>query len=303
MSSRSSSSREHWAWLYKIAVDIPKSPSPKTQRAYEEFFRALRVVLPDEKERALYRKITTHGPFKLTGETFSKGPEAALEFVVDVHNGILLSQGKKPSYDAQKLWKSLKLTRSSRDGNTDTFNDDVEDLFSVQIKDEKQLNSLSKNGKLIVVLYDTPHFLRLFPRPDKAATKTMAEIKARYPVTTAIAAGDISYRYYWKWKQRVSKFPFWRVFKDGKIVTESSDGDDIRRFLKQRAMKGQQMQYMMHNMASPKKRSPSRPAVGPSAANGLAYGLTKGVGETLGRAAVPHYGLAKTLAKAYFMPK
>jgi len=274
-----------WEWLYKIAADLPETPGPKTQRIYTEFYRGLRTVIPDEHERRAYKRITSAGPFKLTGDTFAKGPLQALQWITDVHNGVLLSLGRAPTVNYQNQWKKLKYARSTRSNTNENAN---ENLNSTVLKNHAHLEKLVRSGPLTVVLFDSPHFLYLIPRRNTKAHARLAEFKARFPgVVTAVVPGTLSFGYYFakpftnEWTLRVSKFPWFRVYKDGKVITESGDAEDVRRFLKQRQMRDQPVQYVSQN--SGYRKTPKGP---PGVGRTFAHGVAKGFGQSVGRGGV-----------------
>ena len=283
-------STNYWNFLYRIAADIPKSPGSKTVRTYFEFFKSLAIVLPNKEERTAYKKIVGSGPFKLTSSVFSDGPEKAVEWVVDVHNGILMTLGKQPNEDARELWKLLKYTRSERNAlNMGLEND--ENLELKTISSTSQLTNHTNSERLTIVMFDTPHFLLLIPRPDKRAGMDVAQIKARFGVESVVVPGYLSFRWFFAkpftsgWKFRVTKFPWFRLYKNGKIIAESKDVDDIKRYLKQRAMRNAPITYTSHNNNRKKTPISKVPGIGAS----IAHGLAEGAGRTLGHEASKAY--------------
>lgn len=271
---------DHWPFLYRVAADIPKAPGPKLTHVYYDFFKSLKTVLPYKDERAAYRKITGNGPFKLASTLFSAGPEKALEWIVDVRNGILMTLGKDPKEDASQLWKLLKYTRSERTALNAIEND--ENLELKTITTTNQLKSYTNADRLTVVMFDKPHYLLLIPNPDKRSTMDVAQIKARFGVGGVIVPGRLSFRWFFakpfssSWKFRVTKFPWFRLYKNGKVIAESKDVEDIKRYLKQRAMRNAPITWTSHN--NNRKKTPRQKGIGNAAASGFAHGLAEQVG-------------------------
>lgn len=271
----------YWTFLYSVVADIPKSAGAKTTRIYYDFFKALSTVLPDKDERLAYRKLIKSGPFKLTSSVFAEGPEKALEWIVDVRNGILLSMGRDPQDDARSVWKLLKYKRSARNANDN--NDDDENLESKTIRTSKALSEYTNSGKLTLVMFDTPHFLLLVPRPNKRGLMNVAQMKARFDVDTVVVPGYLSYRWFFAkpfsstWKFRVTKFPWYRLYKNGKVIAESKDADDIKRYLKQRAMRNVPVAWTSHDNNRPRTPKKNGPSLVSTMAHGMAYGVGKRV--------------------------
>jgi hypothetical protein len=266
----------HWEFIYKIAVDIPQNPGEKTTRTYYDFFKSLATVLPDRDERLTYRKLTKEGPFKLASSTFAAGPEKTLQWIVDIRNGILITLGRPTADDAASLWKTLKYSRSTRNALNNVSNE--EDLGLTKIVSiahfEKHINS----GRLTLVMFDKMHFLLLFPNRDTAGATDAVQIKARFGIDAAIVPGNLSYRWYFSKPftgARVSKFPWFRLYKDGKMILESKDAEDIKRFLKQRAMRNAPVTWVSQN--NNRRRSPRVARDGVMA--GMAYGLAQNIGK------------------------
>lgn len=286
-----------WPWLYSVAADIPARPSPKTVRTYYDFFKSLSTIITDEKERAAYKKIIAKGPFKLTSSTLAAGPESSLQWAIDVHNGVLISLGGKPTANFASVWGKLKYARSSRGNGNDDDDDDEERLHYARVTTSAHLNSVTRSGKLVVVLFDRPHFVLLIPRPDTRARLNLSQWKARFDIDTAVVPGNISYRWYFTWpfsSQRVTKFPWYRVYKSGKMIMETADPDDVRRYLKQRAMRNAPVSWVSQNSAR-KKTPPRGPGVGVTFAHSLARGVGHGLGNAAGRAVVPPRGIVGSL--------
>lgn len=244
-----------WKYLYTIAADIPERPTPKIVRVYYDFFKTLSTVIPDADDRRAYRKITSSGPFKIQSKIFESGPEKALQWVIDVRQGMLLSQGKPmDTVNALNIWKNLKYTRSNRNPQSPVPGND-ESLNVPQLKSTQNLDKVTRSGKVVVVLFDKPHYLLVIPgRSDKQARLDLAAMKARFGVDALWIPGNLSYRWWFSlpqstsWKERTAwKFPLFRVYKDGKIIVESNDSDDIKRYLNQRAMKNAPPQYISYN--------------------------------------------------------
>lgn len=278
----------HWEFIYKIAVDIPQQPGEKTTRTYYEFFKSLMTVLPDREERIAYRKLTKEGPFKLTSTIFAAGPEKALEWAVDIRNGILLTLGKPTVDDAASLWKTLKYTRSTRNALNNVGND--ENLALTKITSVAHFDKHINSGRLTLVMFDKMHFLLLFPNRDVDGATDAVQIKARFGIDAAIVPGNLSYRWYFSRPftgARVSKFPWFRLYKDGKMILESKDAEDIKRYLKQRAMRNAPVSWVSQN--NNRRRTPRKPMQ-----NGLAGGFTYGLAHNIGR------GIARKATKLVF---
>ena len=272
----------HWDFIYKVAADIPQSPGDKTTRTYYDFFKSLMTVLPDREERLAYRKITKDGPFKLTSTIFAGGPEKSLEWVVDIHNGILLSLGKPTVDDATSLWKTLKYTRSTRNALNNSIND--ENLSLTMITSTQHFQRHINSGRLTLVMFDKPHFLLLFPMRNTTAASDAVQLKARFGIDAAIVPGNLSYRW-WFTKPfsaaRVSKFPWFRLYKDGKMILESKDSEDIKRYLKQRSMRNAPVSWISQN--NNRHRTPKKPNH-TGIIGGLAYGIGREVASKATRA-------------------
>ena len=118
----------------------------------------------------------------------------ALEWIVDVHNGILIMLGKEPQDNATEIWKLLKYTRSKRNALNEYENS--ENLTLKTIVSEKHFRTYTNSDRLTVVMFDKPHFLLLIPRADKKAKMDMAQMKARFDVECVIVPGSLSYRWY-----------------------------------------------------------------------------------------------------------
>jgi hypothetical protein len=268
----------HWNFIYKIAADIPQAPGEKTVRTYYDFFKSLATVLPDRDERLTYKRLTKEGPFKLTSSIFSGGPEKTLEWVIDIHNGILLTLGKSTVDDAASIWKTLKYSRSVRNALDNAGND--ENLNLTRIMSVAHFDKHINSGKLTLVMFDKIHFLLLFPRGDVQGATDAVQIKARFGIDAAIVPGNLSYRWFFTKPfsgARVSKYPWFRLYKDGKMIMESKDADDIKRYLKQRAMRNAPVSWISQNNNRP--RTPKRPS------SGVLHGFAQGVGQSVGRRA------------------
>jgi hypothetical protein len=269
----------HWDFIYKIAVDIPQTPGEKTTRTYYEFFKSLMTVLPDRDERLAYRKLTKDGPFKLTSSIFAGGPQKTLEWVVDIRNGILLTLGKPTVDDATTLWKTLKYSRSIRNALNNVGND--ENLALTKITSTAHFEKHINSGRLTLVMFDKMHFLLLFPRHAIEGAADAVQIKARFGIDAAIVPGRLSYKWFFSRPftgARVSKFPWFRLYKDGKMILESKDAEDIKRYLKQRAMRNAPVTFVSQN--NNRRRTPR------TTTNGVAYGLGQGIGRNIGRSVV-----------------
>ena len=272
----------HWDFIYMIAVDIPQNPGEKTTRIYYDFFKSLTTVLPDRDERLAYRKLTKEGPFKLTSSILAAGPEKTLEWIVDIRNGILITLGKPTVDDATTLWKTLKYSRSTRNALNNVSND--ENLGLTRITSVAHFDKHINSGRLTLVMFDKTHFLLLFPRRNTPGAADTVQIKARFGIDAAIVPGNLSYHWYFSnpfSTARVSKFPWYRLYKDGKIVVESKDADDIKRYLKQRAMRNAPVQWISKN--NNRRRSPVKRTNG--IAGGFAYGLAHNIGRGVARKA------------------
>jgi len=232
-----------WDFIYKVAADIPWNPSKQTQRAYHDFFKSLVVVLPDRDERLVYRKLVKDGPFKLTSDVFSSGPLKTLQWIVDVRNGILQSL-KRPSTDnVDSLWGLLEDSRSKRNALNAALSDFQNDqnLHLTRITSATHLQNFT-SGRLSIVMFDKIHFILLIPRSDVTGATALSHMKARFGVDAAIVPGNLSYRWFYSLPfsgTRVSTFPWFRLYQNGKVVIQSKDAKDIERFLEARTKRKQ----------------------------------------------------------------
>ena len=277
-----------WDFLYKVAADVPDSPAPKTVRQYYDFFKTLATTIPSTEDRRAYRKLISSGPFKLQSKHFEQGPQHALQWIMDVRQGIRLHQGKTVcDSDSSTLWKKLRFERSNRHPQSPQWNEESLDVAT--LNSTRSLEKYTNSGKLTVILFDKPHYLLLVPgRSDKKARLDLASMRARFDVDAVWVPGNISYRWWFSipgstsWKERTSwKFPLFRVYKNGKIIVESNESEDIKRYLKQRAMKNAPIRYISHD----NNRAKTPPKKG--ALNSFKHGFANSLGRRAAQAQLP----------------